>query len=134
MYGGTQSEMQRLIKDAAALDSSIDANSLSFGNIVKAINVVQKEMGIYGTTALEAEKTISGSLNAMKGAWDNLITGIADDNADFDTLINNMVESAGAFAGNILPRIEVALGGIANLIEKLAPVIVEKIPSLVNTI
>lgn len=126
--------MERLVADAAKIDKSVDANSLSFGNIVAAINVVQKEMGIYGTTALEAEKTISGSLNAMKGAWSNLITGIADDNADFDTLINNMVETVGTFAENIIPRVEIALSGIAGLIEKLAPIIIEKLPSLVDTL
>lgn len=133
-YGGTKTEMERLINDAAKIDKSIDANSLSFGNIVKAINVVQKEMGIYGTTALEAEKTISGSLNAMKGAWSNLITGIADDNADFDTLINNMVESVGAFGENILPRIEVALNGAVKLIEGLFPKIIEALPNLIGTL
>ena len=103
-YGGTKTEMERLIADASKLDSSIDANDMSFGNIVKSINAVQREMGIYGTTALEAEKTISGSLNSMKAAWSNLLTGIADDNAEFDILINKMVESVGTFAGKILPR------------------------------
>lgn len=126
--------MERLVADAAKIDSSIDANSLSFGNVVAAINVVQKEMGIYGTTALEAEKTISGSLNAMKGAWGNLITGIADDNADFDVLINNMVESVGTFGGNILPRIEVALDGAVKLIEGIFPKIIEMLPNLFTTL
>ena len=83
--------MERLIKDAAALDSSIDANSLSFANIVKAINVVQTEMGITGTTALEAGRTISGSIGAMKSAWTNLLTGLADGNADIGELVNNLV-------------------------------------------
>ena len=131
-YGGTKGEMQRLVADAAKVDSSIDANSLSFGNVVAAINVVQKEMGIYGTTALEAEKTISGSLNATKSAWSNLVTGIADDNADFQTLIDNFVESAGIALGNILPRVEIALGGISSLIETLFPIIMERIPQIAS--
>ena len=131
-YGGTKTEMQRLIADAAKLDSSIDANSLSFGNIVAAINVVQKEMGIYGTTALEAEKTISGSLASTKAAWSNLVTGVADDNADFEQLINNFVESVGTTATNILPRIQTALEGGGKLVEELIPVIIEQIPQLVN--
>ena len=124
--------MQRLVADAAKVDSSIDANSLSFGNVVAAINVIQKELGIYGTTALEAEKTISGSLNATKAAWSNLVTGIADDNADFQTLIDNFVESAGIALGNILPRVEIALGGISSLIETLFPIIMERIPQIVS--
>lgn len=133
-YGGTKTEMERLVKDAAKVDKSIDANSLSFGNIVAAINVVQKEMGIYGTTALEAEKTISGSLASMKSAWNNLITGVADDTADFDSLVDNMVESVGTFAENIIPRVEIALGGAAKLIEELLPVIVSEIPNILSDV
>lgn len=132
MYGGTKTEMERLVKDAAKIDKSIDANSLSFGNIVKAINVVQKEMGIYGTTALEAEKTISGSVASTKAAWENLVTGIADDNADFEVLINNFVGSAGTALENILPRVEQALNGAASLIENIVPIIVNKIPEIIT--
>lgn len=131
-YGGTKTEMERLVKDAAKIDKSIDSNSLSFGNIVKAINVVQREMGIYGTTALEAEKTISGSLNAMKGAWSNLITGVADENANFEELIDNMIDSVGAFGGNILPRVEQGLLGVSKLIEKTLPKIMARIPETLS--
>lgn len=132
MYGGTQSEMQRLIKNAAALDSSIDANSMSFANIVKAINVVQTEMGITGTTALEAGQTISGSVGAMKSAWSNLVTGIADDNADFETLVENFVDTVGVTASNIIPRVQIALEGAGKLVEELVPVIIEKVPAIVE--
>ena len=131
-YGGTKTEMQRLVKDAAKIDKSINANSLSFGNIVKAINVVQKEMGIYGTTALEAEKTISGSVASTKAAWQNLITGVADDNADFEKLIDNFVESSGTALDNILPRIEQSLNGAASLVDKIFPIIVNKIPEIIT--
>ena len=142
MYGGTQSEMQRLIKDAAALDSSIDANSMSFANIVKAINAVQTEMGITGTTALEAGRTISGSVGAMKSAWKNLVTGFADGSADIGGLIDNLVttivgdgtENNLGVIGNVLPAIETALGGITKLIEGAAPKIIEILPGLVERV
>ena len=49
----------------------------------------------------------------MKASWDNLVVGIADDNADFDTLISNFVESASTAMGNLIPRIEIALNGVA---------------------
>ena len=141
-YGGTQSEMQRLIKDAAALDSSIDANSMSFANIVKAINVVQTKMGITGTTAKEAGSTIEGSVNAMKSAWTNLVTGFADGSADIGGLIDNLVttivgdgtENNLGVIGNVLPAIETALGGIAKLIEGAAPKIIEILPGLVDRV
>lgn len=131
-YGGTKTEMERLIANAAKLDSSIKANDLSFGNIVKAINVVQTEMGITGTTALEASKTISGSVGAMKSAWSNLVTGLADDNADLDILIGNFVESVGTVATQLIPKIKTALNGASTLVRDLIPVIVQEIPVLIE--
>lgn len=131
-YGGTQSEMQRLIEDAAKLSDTVDAQDMSFGNIVKAINVVQTEMGITGTTAKEASTTISGSVSSMKSAWQNLVTGISDENANLEQLVGNFVDSAITAAGNIAPRIEQVLSGIGMLGEKIAPVIAEGISSAVE--
>ena len=91
-------------------------------------------VGMSGYAQAEASKTITGSLASMKSAWSNLLTGIADDNADFDTLINNMVESVGTFAVNILPRVEVALNGFVGLIEGVVPKIVEKLPELASSV
>ena len=141
-YGGTKEEMARLIKDAAKLDKSIDANDMSFANIVKSINAVQTEMGITGTTALEAGRTISGSVGAMKSAWTNLVTGFADGNADIEGLINDLAttivgdgtENNLGVIGNVLPAIETALDGIAKLIEGAAPKIIEILPGLVERI
>lgn len=140
-YGGTKEEMQRLLADAEKL-SGQKFDISSYADVVEAIHVVQTEMGITGTTADEAGRTISGSAGAMKAAWQNLITGIADDNADFEGLIDNFVTSLvgdgteqnlGVF-GNLLPRIEVALGGVGDLIAKLAPYIAEEIPTLIETV
>ena len=144
-YGGTQQEMYRLLQRAAELDEtfaqtadfSLDAKgrlTASFADITQAIHIVQTEMGITGTTALEASTTISGSTASMKAAWSNLLTGIADDNQNFDVLIDNFVNSVGTVAQNILPRIEIALGGAAKLIDQMIPVIVERIPPLVESI
>lgn len=132
--------MERLIADAAKLDSSIQANDLSFGNIVKSINVVQTEMGITGTTAKEAGRTISGSVGAMKSAWENLVTGLADGNADVGQLVDNLVttivgdgteENLGVF-GNILPAVRTALTGASTLISELLPQIVQIIPTIIT--
>lgn len=131
-YGGTKTEMERLVKDAAKLDTSINANSLSFGNIVKAIHAVQKNLDITGTTAKEASSTISGSISSMKAAWSNLVTGIADDNADFEQLINNFVESSSTALTNLIPRVEIALNGVSSLIDKLFPIVVNKIPDILD--
>jgi len=132
-YGGTKAEMERLLADAEKISGvHYDINNLS--DVYEAIHVVQTEMGITGTTAEEAAKTISGSTAMMKSALANLMTGIADDNADFDTLVNNFVESVGTMADNILPRVSVAIEGVGKLIEKLAPQIAKAIPPLVTKV
>ena len=131
-YGGTQSEMQRLIEDAAKLSDTVDAQDMSFANIVKAINVVQTEMGITGTTAKEAASTIQGSVGMMKSSWTNLVTGIADENANLDVLITNFVDSVGTVAQNIVPKIGTALNGASKLVRDLIPVIVQEIPVLIE--
>lgn len=127
MYGGTKTEMQRLIKDASQLKDvqkelgvTVDANSMSFANIVNAISVTQKHMGIMGTTAKEASETIQGSVNSMKASWQNLLTGIADDNANFDKLFNEFIDSVEIAFKNLLPRIEIILKGIIQLIINIA--------------
>lgn len=131
-YGGTKSEMQRLVKDAAKLDKSVKANSLSYGNIVKAIHAVQKETGIYGTTQKEAEHTISGSLNSLKAAWGNLMPALIQGGDSFNQCVDNLVDSAAIFAKNIKPAIIKALSGIGKLIEKVSPIIEKEFPKLVD--
>lgn len=138
-YGGTKEEMQRLIKDAASLKDvqaelgvTVDKNSLSFGNIVNAISVMQSKMGIAGTTSKEAFETISGSIASMKSAWSNLVTGLADDEADFNTLMDNFVGSVTTVADNIAPRIGIALNGVAELIKEIVPVAMQYIPQIIT--
>lgn len=138
-YGGTGEEMKRLIADASQMTKemedlgvSVDGADMSFGNIVNAISVMQKHLDIAGTTQREAASTISGSLNMMKGAWQNLITGVADDSQDFDALISNFVDSVGTVAENIIPRVEIALRGVGKLVDKLVPQIIERLPELLN--
>lgn len=129
-YGGTKEEMQRLLDDAEKL-SGIEYDISSYADIVDAIHVVQTEMGITGTTAQEASTTIQGSVASMKSAWQNLVTGIADENADLDTLIGNFVDSVATAGENIIPRVEQILLGIGTLVSKLAPIIAEEIPKIV---
>lgn len=132
-YGGTQAEMQRLLKDAEKL-SGQKYKLGNFKDMAEAIHVVQTEMGITGTTAKEASTTIEGSVNSAKAAWTNLVSGMSQDNADMDKLINEFIESVGVAAGNILPRIETALGGVGSLIEKLLPIIVDAIPDIIENL
>lgn len=108
-YGGTKEEMQRLIKDAAAVSDSVDAESLSFDNIVQAIHVTQEQMGIMGTTNKEASTTFSGSLGAMKASWDNFLAGLmmnGKDGVDMNTYLQPLVDSIGTFVfNNLIPAV-----------------------------
>ena len=129
-YGGTKEEMQRLLEDAEKI-SGIEYDISSYADIVDAIHVVQTEMDITGTTAQEASTTIQGSLSSMKGAWKNLLTGVADDNADFDGLVNNFVDSLVGVGENIIPRINTVIKGLTQLITKASETI---IPMVVETL
>lgn len=134
-YGGTKEEMQRLINHANELNASqgkyTDYSIESYADIVSAIHDVQVEMGIYGTTAKEASTTIQGSVSSMKSAWGNLLVGIADDNADFKALTEQFVDSLVTVGENIIPRINVILGGISQLVTSASTTI---IPMVITTI
>ena len=129
-YGGTKEEMQRLLEDAEKI-SGIEYDISSYADIVDAIHVVQTEMGITGTTAQEASTTIQGSLASMRGAWQNLLTGVAEDNANFEVLVNNFVNSIVGFGENIIPRINTVIQGLTQLITQASQTI---IPLAVETL
>lgn len=137
-YGGTQAEMARLINDSGVLGDTMEVtaktvNNVSFDKIIQAIHVVQERMGITGTTAEEAASTIEGSVNMTKAAWKNLVTGIADENADLEVLLGNLIESASTAAGNIIPRITQILSGMGEAIRDISPVLVSSISELISS-
>lgn len=126
-YGGTKEEMQRLLDDASKI-SGIKYDISSFADITEAIHVVQTEMGITGTTALEAEQTISGSANMMKSSWQNMLTGFADPSQNMGALLENFVSSVSSFATNLMPVIETS----ANSIIQVLPSILNQAVALIN--
>ena len=133
-YGGTQSEMKRLLKDAQKIKKAQGENVKysinSFADIVEAIHVVQDEMGITGTTAAEANDTISGSLASTKAAWENLLTGLADGNQNLSGLITSFVDSAKIAVKNITKVLPDLVSGFTQLIDGLAP----EIPGILESI
>ena len=140
-YGGTKTEMERLIEDAEKVDENFKAQRdssgklvMGFADIVTAIDLIQQKQNIAGTTQREAASTISGSLGMVKAAWENLLVGMSDSEADIDSLLSYIVESVGVAFENILPMIEKALTSISTLIENITPMIVEKLPTLVETV
>lgn len=123
-YGGTKEEMQRLVQDASKmidvqkeLGLTVDGSSLSFGNIVNAISVMQKHMGIAGTTSKEASETISGSVSAMKGAFDNFLNGTGSPKELAETMVTagkNVIKGL----SEIVPRLLETLPEVKNLIQE----------------
>lgn len=138
-YGGTASEMARLINDSGVLGDTMEVtaetvNDVSFDKIIEAVHTVQTNLGVTGTTALEASTTVQGSVNMMKGAWENLLVEITDGEQNLEPFINNFVQSVGTAAKNLVPVFTQALGGIAQVIQDLAPVIVEQLPVLIDKV
>ena len=131
-YGGSKTEMERLLADATAI-SGIKYDISNLNDVYQAIHVIQGELGITGTTAKEASSTISGSVSAVKSAWQNLLTGVADDNANFSELIDNFVESIAVAGENLIPRISIVIEGLSQLVVRLAENLVEQLPTLLTT-
>lgn len=132
-YGGTKKELERLVSDAEKLTGkALDPSK--FSDVITAINAVQTNLGITGTTAKEAATTIEGSVNAAKAAFENLLVGIADDNANLETLIDNFVTSFSTAAENILPRLTQILSGAGDVIQQLAPIISRELPNVISSI
>lgn len=132
-YGGTKEEMQRLIDDANALNAAqgnyTNYTIESYADIVDAIHTVQTEMGITGTTALEASTTIEGSIGAMKAAYANFVTGLGNDNADISELSSQLIQSVGTVAENVLPVVETVLKNIAEAVQRDGPEMIQKFVS-----
>lgn len=143
-YGGTKSEMERLIADAnklrAAQGKNADLTIDSYADVVEAIHTVQSEMGITGTTSKEAASTISGSIGMAKASWENFITGLGRDDVDFSQLTEQLLTSIGAVAKNIAPRVAqigegiiqafpVVLSGLGTV---LAPIVSEALATAWN--
>lgn len=138
-FAGTKEGMQELLDKATEL-SGVEFNIDSYSDIVQAIHVVQESMGIAGTTAKEASETISGSINSMKAAWKNLLTGIADNNADIDKLMDDLVDSISTVGKNIIPRVKTIIQGVSKavnvaakeLVPMMVQVIIDSLPDLVT--
>lgn len=124
-YGGTKEEMQRLIDDANALNAAqgnyTNYTIENYADIVDAIHTVQTEMGITGTTALEASTTIDGSIDSMKAAYANFVAGLGDQNADIGALTEALIQTAGTVAKNVLPVIESVVKNIAETVREQGP-------------
>ena len=132
-YGGTKSEMERLLADAEKI-SGIKYDLTSFSDLTEAIHVIQTEMGITGTTALEATETISGSISGMQSAIDNLMAGLGNADADIEMLVGNVVESFQHVVKNVVPIIENIVKALPAALDGILIAIGDLLPTLLSTV
>jgi phage-related protein len=148
-YGGTKNEMLRLVKDAGVVEDSVKSlDDVSFDQMIEAIHIVQENLNITGTTAKEANGTIQGSAGSMKSAWQNLLTGMADENANFSKLTSDFIgtliteDGKGGVIGNLVPRIATVITGMSTaistalpkLVSSVLPVIQSNLPTILSAV
>ena len=136
-YGGTQAEMARLINDTGVMGDSFKAtaknvNEVPFDKMIEAIHQVQTEMGITGTTSMEAATTIEGSVNTMKAAWENWLTGLGNENADISALTDQLMSSIGSVIGNVGPRVGEIVGTLVMELVNRGPEIAQSLGSMLS--
>lgn len=138
-YGGTKTEMERLLKDAEKV-TGIKYDISNLNDVYQAIHVIQGELGITGTTAKEAGTTIQGSFNSMKSAWSNLLTGLADGNANIEDLVRNLMltivgngtEDNLGLLGNVMPAIQSISEGIMKALPEILNGIIQMLPQFLD--
>lgn len=161
-YGGTRSEMERLLEDAERIKASqgemVDYSIDSYADMVEAIHVVQTEMGIsgitaqeaaeaiangtmtqeeafeaMGTTAKEASTTIEGSIKMAKAAWDNWLVALADDTADIGAMTDYLLDSIDTAASNVIPRLGIIASSIISHLPEVVGAVAEQVPVVFET-
>ena len=135
-YGGTKTEMERLIADANKLREAQglagDLSINSYADIVTAIHEVQTEMGITGTTAKESAETIEGSVNTAKASWENFLVALGT-GENVSGAVDNLITSITTALKNIAPVIQTTLKSLASALPQIVDMVVELLPSLVET-
>ena len=154
-YGGTQSEMIRLINDSGILNEKIeDLDNVTFDQMIQAIHKVQQNLGITGTSAKEASTTIEGSVNSAKAAWENFEAGVISANDLVDTfwtaaknILNNLgqmiprlgktgmdvVESLSGKIGDAVPQLKGLTDSVGKLADKLKNMSTDELMNLGKT-
>lgn len=132
-YGGTKTEMERLLADAGKLaGTTFDINS--FADVTEAIHVIQTEMGITGTTAKEAAETISGSWASTKAAMQNLFAGLGNENADIGKLVNDVTKNFSNVVKNVTPIVENLASALPEALGQAIPAISGLMPPILEAV
>lgn len=132
-YGGTKTEMERLLADAEKLTGvKYDINNLA--DVYNAIHAIQENLGITGTTAKEAMHTIQGSMNMTRASWENLMIGLSDGKQNINELANQFGTSFNTLVDNVFPRIQQAFQTIPQVMTLIIPQLLSTIISLLPTL
>lgn len=132
---GTQEGFIEAANSSGVLGREIsNVKELTNDEIIDVIQHYAQEYGVWGKTSQEAGDTILGSLNQVKATWGNFVAGLSKDGADIDGLIDNLVSSATTFAGNIIPVIIRAIGGISSALPTLVEQIGNELPGLLERV
>ena len=143
-YGGTATEMARLINDSGVLgDKMIDlSDKQNIGNAlaevgyakqIEAIHKIQEEMGITGTTALEAGGTIEGSFNSLSASWENFVAGLGNPDADMKVLVENLAKGISGAINNVIPVINNMVAVLPTVMDSLIGAVSSMLPTMINT-
>lgn len=135
-YGGTKTEMQRLLDDATKLSGvEYDINNLK--DVYSAIHVIQEDLGITGTTAKEAATTIEGSMASAKAAFDNFLNG-SDSAEELADTITVAAENIGSNLAEIVPRlietVPAVIEGLREAVEENSGQLTQFGSNLISTI
>lgn len=131
-YGGTKTEMQRLLADASKL-SGVEYNIDNLGDVYDAIHVIQQDLGLTGVAAAEASTTFTGSFEAMKAAGENLMASLAL-GQDLGPSLDALGQTVSAFVfNNLFPMIQNIISSIPGLLGGISDFIVQAIPSVMQS-
>ena len=145
-FGGTASEMARMVNETGVMGDGFVAtanniNSVGFDKLIEAIHKTQESLNITGTTAREASETITGSVNATKAAWTNLLTSLATGNTEtISEAMNGLGESIGNTFKNITAIIPQVIAGLVTVVDQISKMdmgeligkITEQIPKIIE--
>ena len=131
-YGGTKAEMERLLADAEKI-SGIKYDISNLNDVYSAIHVIQQELGITGTTALEAGETIEGSFNSLSASWENFIAGLGNPDADMKLLVDNLAKGLSGAITNVIPVINNMVSVLPTVMDALIGAVNDMLPTLITT-
>lgn len=129
-YGGTRSEMLRLLDDAQAL-TGVEYDIDNLGDVYNAISVIQTELGLTGVAAAEAETTFTGSLGALKASWTNVLAALTTGDG-IETALSNLSRSFGNFSSNVLSMLRQLATQLPTLILGLVDVVIQQAPAFIT--